>query len=267
MAGWDPLIFPVLAVSGLLALPWTGTRRNVLVACWLVQLVLIVLLCAAGVGGADLLRPRRFQAIDVMSIALVLAAMRVAPPVLRGSLVAVLLAGNAWTLADGAQFARTAFMANPFSRPGVVSIEGVGTIDPPSIEWAKRLEARARAGERVVVLHGQMCLMESVTNPFAVLERLYVLLGPQMFHDRVLGVAMPADVPARYVTVPVVDVRTAMDTLAPGTIVEVDTLCADRMADVRQQLATRFTLVPLEPEDARILRYRLEPLPVPSARS
>src|SRR5262245_15220832 len=38
LAGRDPLILPVLAVSGLLALPWAGRRRNALAAFWIMRL-------------------------------------------------------------------------------------------------------------------------------------------------------------------------------------------------------------------------------------
>jgi hypothetical protein len=75
-----------------------------------------------------------------------------------------------------------------------------------------------------------------------------------------LAVADPhGEKAARYVTVPVVDVRTALDTLAPGTIVEMDRTCATKMVDVQRALAGRFALAPLEPAAARFLRYRLDP--------
>jgi TusA-related sulfurtransferase len=256
LVGWKSLILPALAAAGILALPWTGIRRNALAACWLVQVVLIVLLSAAGTDADSLLRPRRFQAVDVMSIALVLAAMRGGPTVLRASLLTLLLTANAWTVVDGIRFARTPYVFNPFSLPGVESADGVGTIDPPSIQWAERLLARAHADERLLVLHGQTCPMEGFTNPVAVLERLYILLGHDVFRERVVAVAMP-DAWARYVTLPVVDVHTAIDTLRPGMIVEVDSTCAETMADVRRFLEARFALVALPAESPRILRYRL----------
>jgi hypothetical protein len=259
--GWHPLIVPVLAVAGVIALPWMGTRRNALAASWLVQVVLIVLLAAAG---ANLLRPRRFQAVDVMSIAALLAAMRVAPARVCVGLAALLLAGNVWTLAEGIRFTHT---PQPFSLPGVQSAEGVGVVDRPAIAWADRLAARARDGERVVVLHGQMCPTEDVTNPVGILERLYVTLGHDVFRSRVLAVGFADnEESARYVTVPVVDVRTAVDTLSPGTIVDLDRACAEKMAPVKEALAERFALVPLDPAEARFLQYRLEKLRTTSNR-
>lgn len=257
LAGWNPLIMPVLAVAGAAALPWTGARRNALAAAWLVQLALIVLLAAAG---PDLLRARRFQALDVLSIAALLAAARCAPVSIRTVLVAVLLAGNVWTLADGIRFVRTPKLGNPFSMPGVQSAETVGRVDLASVAWADRLVARARRGERIVILHGQMCPSEDHTNPAGVLERLYIALGHDTFRSRVLAVAPPGEW-ARYVTVPVVDVRTALDTVTPGTIVELDRGCTNKMAPVQQLLGQRFRLVPLESPSVRFLRYRLETRP------
>jgi hypothetical protein len=158
------------------------------------------------------------QAVDVLSIAALLAAMRCAPVSIRTVLVALLLAGNVWTLADGIRFVRAPRAASPFSLPGVQSAEGVGRVDPASVAWADRLVARARQGERIVVLHGQMCPSEDVTNPAGLLGRLYIALGYDAFRSRVLGVADAGGArAARYVTVPVIDVRTALDTVTPGT--------------------------------------------------
>ena len=51
MTGNPPLIVPILAVAGVLALRWAGPARSVLVATWAFQLGLVLLLAAGQQGG------------------------------------------------------------------------------------------------------------------------------------------------------------------------------------------------------------------------
>jgi hypothetical protein len=252
MWGPDPLIMPVLTVAGAIGLAWAGARRNLLAAVWVVQLGLVLLLAASG---TDLLRPRRFQIVEGISMIALLAAMPRAPGGIRAALLALLLAGNAWALVDVVRFVQAPRGLYPFSLPGVESPEGVGTVDREAVEWARVLAVRARAGERVVLLHSQACPSEDVTNPAGVLERLYVSLGHETFRDRVVAVEVAGP---RYVTVPVVDVRATLDTLVPGMIVELDGTCEPKMQEVMGALATRFDLQRLS-DDTRFVRFRLAP--------
>src|SRR2546427_10940872 len=114
----------------------------------------------------------------------------------------VLRACNVWGLWGLARFVPAPRGPNAFTLPGVFSAEGVGLVDRPAVAWAEGLARRARAGERVVVLQGQACPTESVTNPIGVLERLYLRLGHAAFRARVVALGVPQP---RYVTVPVVD--------------------------------------------------------------
>ncbi|MFN8545020.1 MAG: hypothetical protein U0807_12570 [Candidatus Binatia bacterium] len=236
--GSAPLIVPVLTITGAVALRWAGSARRVLTISFLVQLGLVLLLAAAGPG---LLRGRRFQVVEGLSLAAVLAAGRSAPPRVRAVLVALLLAGNVWTMIDLATFARTPPASRAFSLPGVASAEGVGVVDRPAVRWAEALVRRARAGGRIVVLHGQQCPCEDVTNPAGVLERLYLRLGHETFARQVIAVGVEGP---RYVTVPVVDVRTVLDTLAPGQLVDIDSTCRAAMGEAFRELEARFVLEP-----------------------
>src|SRR5439155_13673805 len=128
-------------------------------------------------GGEDLLRARRFLLVDGFSVAAVLAAGRNARASVRGLLLTLLLAGNAWTLWELARFVTAPRGPTAFTLPGVFSAESVGLVDRPAVAWAEGLARRARAGERLVVLQSQACPTEGFTNPTGVLERLYLRLG------------------------------------------------------------------------------------------
>jgi hypothetical protein len=138
----------------------------------------------------------------------------------------------------------------------VQSPEGVGMVDRPAIAWAEELARRAAAGERVVVLHSQACQTENVTNPVCVLERLYVRLGHERFRARVVAVDVPD---GRYVILPVVDVHTVLGSLAPGQLIDLDMACLPTMTEPLQALRARFTLEPVESQDARVTQFRLAP--------
>jgi hypothetical protein len=173
--------------------------------------------------------------------------------------MALLLVGNVWALVDAARFVSAPRTDVAFTLPGVKSDEGVGLVDRPLMAWVEELAKRARAGDRVIVLQGQYCPSENFTNPVGVLERLYLRLGHEMFRSRIVAVA--TDEP-RYVTVPVVDIRTVLDTLAPGEIVDLDRTCSESMTDVWEALTSRFYLTPLGTTPAaRFAQFRLEPLP------
>src|SRR5262245_10509174 len=255
LLGTHPLIFPTLAVSGAVALIWSGKRARVLGPVWALQLFLVLLLAAAG---TNLLRARRFQGVETLALAGMLAGLPRAPRAARRALLAVLIAGNVWTLVDGVRFATATLPTPVYSLPGVESADGVGTLDLAANAWAESLAARAQAGERLVLLHGQVCPSEYLTNPVGVLERLYLRLGHQRFRERVVAIASARPT---YVTVPVVDLREALGQLTPGTLVDMDTLCASEMVDPLHALESRFTLTRLTGPGDRFAKFRLDPLP------
>ena len=255
MTGNPPLIVPVLAVAGMLALWWAGPARAVLVATWAFQLGLVLLLAAGQQEGEDLLRARRFLLVDGLSVAAVLAAGRNGRASVRGLLIAFLLAGNAWALWDLARFVTAPRGPTAFTLPGVFSAEGVGLVDRPAVAWAEGLARRARAGERVVVLHGQGCPTENLTNPTGVLERLYLRLGHAAFRARVVALGVPHP---RYVTVPVVDLRHILGTLEPAQVIDLDTSCRNVFAAAWRKLNQHFRLAPLaDSADRRFQQFRL----------
>jgi len=255
MTGNPPLIVPVLAVAGVLALWWAGPARAVLVATWAFQLGLVLLLAAGERGGEDLVRARRFLLVDGFSVAAVLAAGRNGRASVRGLLLTLLLAGNAWALWDLARFVTAPRGPNAFTLPGVVSAESVGLVDRPAVAWAEGLARRGRAGERLVVLQSQACPTENFTNPTGVLERLYLRLGHAAFRARVVALGVPQP---RYVTVPVVNLRQVLDTLRPGQVIDFDTSCRDVFADAWHELERRFRLAPVDNSPAgRFRQFRL----------
>ncbi len=204
------------------------------------QLGLVILLAASG---PDLLRARRFMIVEGMSVVVLLAGLRTAPPVARGLLLALLLAGNAWALRDLAVFLRQSHPVG-FSVPGVASPEGVGLVDFAAVSWAQGLGTRAGAGERVVLLHSQWCPTESLTNPVGVLERLYLTLGHERFVRSVTALA----VPCRYVCLPLpseADFPAHIATLAPGQRIDLDETCREQMAHQLAALQERFRLTPV----------------------
>src|SRR5262249_44544995 len=146
-------------------------------------------------------------------IAAVLAAGRVAPVRVRWLLVALLLAGNTYSLVDLTRFASAPRANVAFTLPGVSSAEGVGLVDREVVFWAEGLARRARMGERVVVLQGQTCPSENLSNPVGVLERLYLRVGHAAFREHVIGLGAPGP---RYVTVPVTALPSVLDQLTPG---------------------------------------------------
>jgi len=255
MTGNPPLIVPILAVAGVLALRWAGPARSVLVATWAFQLGLVLLLAAGQQGGEDLLRARRFLLVDGLSVAAVLAAGRNARASVRGLLLTLLLAGNAWTLWELARFVTAPRGPTAFTLPGVFSAESVGLVDRPAVAWAEGLARRARAGERLVVLQSQACPTEGFTNPTGVLERLYLRLGHAAFRARVVALGVPQP---RYVTVPVVDLRHVLGTLRPGQAIDLDTSCRDVFADAWHELERHFRLAPVDNSPAgRFRQFRL----------
>ena len=255
MTGNPPLIVPILAVAGVLALRWAGPARSVLVATWAFQLGLVLLLAAGQRGGEDLLRARRFLLVDGFSVAAVLAAGRNGRALVRGLLITVLLAGNVWALWGLARFVTAPRGPNAFTLPGVVSAESVGLVDRPAVAWAEGLARRGRAGERLVVLQSQACPTENFTNPTGVLERLYLRLGHAAFRARVVAFGVPHP---RYVTVPVVDLRHVLGTLEPGQLIDLDTSCRDVFAPAWRKLKRHFRLAPVGDSPAgRFRQFRL----------
>jgi hypothetical protein len=248
------MALPILVTASALSLFVLRRHRLFLTALWLAQVGLVVLLAASS---ADLLRARRFLLVEGMSLVVLLAALHTAGPLWRGSIIALLLVGNAWALRQLAVFIRDAAPMR-FSLPAVVSQEGVGMIDVPDIAWAEGLAARAAAGERIVLLHSQACPSENMTNPTAVLERLYLTLGHERFVRSIVAFAAPAG--CRYVCLPLpppADFPRIADTLVAGQRVDLDTSCQEEMAAPLAVLQERFRLAPVGPP-GRFAQFILE---------
>jgi hypothetical protein len=251
------MALPILVTAGALSLFVLRRHRLFLTALWLAQVGLVVLLAASGAAGPDpLLRARRFLLVEGMSLVVLLAALHTAGPLWRGSIIALLLVGNAWALRQLAVFMRDAAPLR-LSLPAVESGEGVGLIDVPAIAWAEGLAARAAAGERIVLLHSQDCPTEDFGNPVGTLERLYLALGHERFVRSIVAFAAPG---CRYVCLPLpppADFPRIADTLVAGQRVDLDTSCQEKMAAPLAVLQQRFRLAPVGPP-GRFAQFILE---------
>jgi hypothetical protein len=181
---------PVLSIAAAAAVLLTGRRRWF----WAALLGLhagLILLVAVNQGtqqGVETIWPRRTLLWSFLCVAVVVAAWRERPRAARW-IVALLLAGNLWQLADTMRFCRTSF------RPGW---EGQGFTLPyvhstldywvpfALVDWAAEMRARVDAGRKLLVIYNLSAFEENPTNPAAVLERLYLTLGHQRFVDSVL---------------------------------------------------------------------------------
>jgi hypothetical protein len=181
---------PVLAGAGMLSLLLVRRERWLWRLLFLAELALAVdLALKRGTSGVW---PRRFLLVDFYALVPVVAlfAEWSAAPARRKAaavLVGVLVLGAGWQLADTAQFVRT-----PFDR-----LHGAGFTLPfvrtsvdyqvvfQDVDWGRLMLAEARAGRKLILAYNLSSYEENATNPSAVMERLYLALGPERFFDTV----------------------------------------------------------------------------------
>lgn len=183
ICNWD-VDLPILLLAGALSFFFFRRDRWFLLALLLAQLTGFLLLAMSGAG---FVRPRRFLLVSCYCLVALASMYREASPLPRRALVALLLAGNVWQGMNLRQFVRTPFPSSDqaFTLPYVQSLEGVGLVAFPYVEWSRDLRARVEGGERLLLLYNFGCYHENFTNPAGVLERLYLSLGHERFAQSV----------------------------------------------------------------------------------
>jgi hypothetical protein len=271
---------PLLLVAGLATCLAPSRMRMFLLVLLLSQVGLLVLLAVFAPNAAQL-RPRRYLTVDFYAIALVASFWRDAVTTstyrgLRGVVLALLVAGNVWQLADLARFVRAPIPRDPnidfgFTLPYTHS-PGDYLVRLGDVDWARELYDRVERGERLLLVYNLSVHDESVTNPEAILERLYVRLGHRRFVDSVLVFGSKS---CRHTCLPIRpmdEVGPTLDALraAPerlgsitGYVVEKhpydDPEFAPERSQIMGELARRFTVVMESPPNAKFARFRLTP--------
>ena len=191
-------------------------------------------------------------------------------------MLAVLLAGNVWALADFVEFARTPF--EPGRSGSVWTLPFVHSqldymIWPDRARWVTEMAARADAGETILLVYGLGAYNENFSNPDGVLEHLYVHLGHERFVQHVIVFSSDqchyGCVPVR----PMSELGAYLDALqaggperwanAVGYRVLPEEWDSETFRTEREQvlsaLEARFVLLVDSPPTASVTRFRLEP--------
>jgi len=177
------LDLPILFGVGVASFFFLRRDRRLLVALFLVQLGLVVLLATYQ---ADQLRPRRFIMVDCYCLVAIAWMYREAPASPRRLLAGLLVLGNVWQGLGLVRFAPMPFaLGASFTMPYTYSRDGVGSVTFPHVDWARDLRQEVDAGHRLLLLYNLDCYPENFTNPSGVLERLYLGLGHERFVDSV----------------------------------------------------------------------------------
>jgi len=214
----DPrLDLPVLPLLAVPALVFVKRHRWLVVFGLGSQLTLLLLLAARG---PEFLFPRRYLTIAcycVVAIALAVRESLERPGsgrLLRHGLLAGLVAGNLWQIADQAAFFRRPYLENSPPLPYTATPDY--TVRPASIRFARHIAAEVRRGQQVLLVYGFRVPSESIMDPASVLERLYLDLG----HDRfVRSVHVFSSKRCRYDCLPIRplrELRPFLDALAEG---------------------------------------------------
>jgi hypothetical protein len=185
------LDLPVLFVVGLASILCLRRDRWFWRAIVGVQAGLVVLLALnSGIlQGVGAVWPRRILLVDFLCLAVTVALYReLSGRRLAAALIAVLLLGNGWQLADTWRWSR-----EPLDRHGT----GVDyplpytqttvdyTVPFALVDWAHDMAADVARGRRLILVYNFSSFDESTTNPTAVLERLYLTLGHPKFSQSV----------------------------------------------------------------------------------
>ena len=181
--GTFELDLPILFGVGVASFFFLRRDRRFLVALFLVQLGLVVLLATYQ---ADQLRPRRFIMVDCYCLVAIAWMYREAPASPRRLLAGLLVLGNVWQGLGLVRFVPMPFaLGASFTMPYTYSRDGVGSVTFPHVDWARDLRQEVDAGHRLLLLYNLDCYPENFTNPSGVLERLYLGLGHERFVDSV----------------------------------------------------------------------------------
>ena len=132
--------------------------------------------------------PRRVLLLDTIAVLVVLVAASDRPR-LRPLIVAVLAAANVWQLAETVAWVRAP--RDPEHIGWVFPLPYTHTtvdyqVPLASVAWTDEILRDVYAGKRVVLFYNLEAYQENSTNPTAIPERLYVMLGHQRFLDTIL---------------------------------------------------------------------------------
>jgi hypothetical protein len=192
---------PLLVPAGLLALVLPGRRRGFWAALVLTQLALVWLL-AANTGileGVVVVWPRRALLLDFVCLAACATVLG-----RRGAgaavVLALLLAGNVWQLAETARWASRPLDAGdwpgwsytlPYTHTPLVAGDPrtVRNLDSRvcllCVDWYREMNAALARGERLLLVYNFTSFDENATDPAGIIDRLYLRLGHRRFRRSV----------------------------------------------------------------------------------
>ena len=142
--GTFELDLPILFGVGVASFFFLRRDRRFLVALFLVQLGLVVLLATYQ---ADQLRPRRFIMVDCYCLVAIAWMYREAPASPRRLLAGLLVLGNVWQGLGLVRFMPMPFaLGASFTMPYTYSRDGVGSVTFPHVDWARASAKRWTRG-------------------------------------------------------------------------------------------------------------------------
>jgi hypothetical protein len=184
---------PVLLSCALIATLAARRERWFWGALLGVHLGLLFLLATnkGGLQGLVAVWPRRALLLQFVCVGTIVSTLRDGRS-LRPLLLGLLVAGNAWQLADtmrwashdldlqhGGAFYALPFVQTPINTGGVV-LDSV--VYPFAVDWGRSLRQQVEQGKKLLLAYNLSSYDENATNPAGVIDRLYLELG----HDRFL---------------------------------------------------------------------------------
>ncbi len=157
----------------------------------------LLFLLAANTGplqGVTAVWPRRTLLVSMLSVATVGALYRQRGGRLPVVVLALLLAGCTWQLADTIRWARRplddgsgAAFTLPYTQTPIGPDRHLDSVVPfLPVHWYLEMRAQADAGNRLLLVYDLDAYDENATDPAAVPDRLYLHLGPRRFGEQVL---------------------------------------------------------------------------------
>jgi hypothetical protein len=155
-----------------------------------VMLVVLLALNSGILQGVEGVWPRRFLMVSFLCLVTTVALYREAKsrPLAAGVLLGALLVGNAWQILDTLRWVRQPLDREgkgwdfplPFTHNSLDS-----TVYFASVDWAREMRAEVERGKKVLLVYNLSSYEENATDPIAILERLYLQLGPERFSSSV----------------------------------------------------------------------------------
>jgi hypothetical protein len=246
---------------------------------FLFQLLLAIALTAFPPAGSHM-RPRRFLMLDFSAVALIASLMRETMEaagtrrILRHLVVAALVVGNVWQLAQLKAFADTPIRRADgfgFTLPYTHSA-GDYTVRFASVDLFEELAERVEGGEQLLLVYGYGAHDEDVANPEAVLPRLYLRLGHQRFVESVFVFSTHSCQHECLPIRPIDSLEPFLDDLRAAGSERLRTITGyvageqphdqpffrDERARALVALSARFTVRYASPPEARVRRFTLE---------